>query len=118
MSPYETIKAKYEASEHADPWLTVLEQYHSHGFVFSTPVFFVAGIEARLDEKDCWYVFAASGDIGKMWDMLPYPLGWIAFERIHNDKRDLRIYPTDVLRRLSNKAPLTHDSLLADKPLA
>jgi hypothetical protein len=118
MSPYDSIKAKYESTKPEKSWLDQLEWYAREGFVFSTPEFFICGCEHKIEDKDCWYVFAAAGDIGKMWDVLPYQLGWIAFERIQGGKRDLRLYPIDDLRRLSRRQPITHDSIIADPALA
>lgn len=116
MSPYDEIKAKYDASDHETPWLAELERYHREGFVFSGPAYFVAGIEARFEEKDCWYIFAAAGDITAMWDHLPYPLGWVAFERIRAGQRELDFYPTERLRRLAPaKLPESeHETVFTD----
>ncbi len=101
MSPYEQIKAAYEASDHDKPWLEMIEWYAKEGFVFLTPAYCAIGIEIRFEEKDCWYVAAASGDLSRMWDVLPYPLPWIAFKRMLGGKEDLRLHRTEDLRRLS-----------------
>lgn len=101
MSPYETIRLKYEASEHEKPWKWWLEYHYERGFVFSTPDFFAMG---RVTSKspgmdDCWYIFAFAGDMAKCWSILPWPLPWVAFERILDGKRDLRFYRLEDLRR-------------------
>jgi hypothetical protein len=84
-----------------------------HGFVFSTPDFFIMGRavvrtaapEWILDpanpfaREDCdtWLVYLAAGDLGKAWSILPWPLPWLAFER----NNDLRFYELARIRRLS-----------------
>lgn len=108
MSPYETIRAKYEASEHDLPWEAWEDLYKRTGFVFATPDFFAMGSAGRKGEtlvlfgdgeKDTWYIFAFAGDMAKCWSILPYELPWIAFERIRGGKRELAFYRTEDLRR-------------------
>ena len=110
MSPYETIKAKYEASEHDLSWEFWMENHLRWGYVFSAPDFFIMGRPVQscgfgnMDFKpreqcDCWYIFAFAGDMAKCWSILPYELPWIAFERIRGGKRELAFYRTEDLRR-------------------
>ena len=108
-SPYDTIKAKYEASEHVEPWGFWLDWHLQNGFVFSTPVFFAMGRPVRSatgilwksskDIADTWYIWGLAGDMSKCWSILPYELPWIAFERIRGGKRELAFYRTEDLRR-------------------
>jgi len=114
MNPYDTIKAKYEASEHVETWQWWMDWHYRHGFVFSTPDFFAMGhcciktsngglVGLGFEERhsDTWYIFAMAGDMAKCWSILPYELPWIAFERIRGGKRELAFHRTADLRRLT-----------------
>lgn len=119
MTPYEQIKVKYEAAPHDRPWGWWLEWHAVHGFIFSTPDYFVMGrpIQTSFDFHDlalaareqanAWYIFAFSGDLSQVWSILPFPLGWIAFERIRDGKRELTTVKSESLRRLC-VSTLTH----------
>lgn len=83
-----------------------------HGFVFSTPDFFIMGravCRSWPDDQvtdptqtapriaaDAWYIHAMAGDTGKAWSILPWPLGFVGFERFDSV---LRWVPTEVIRR-------------------
>ena len=101
MSPYETIKAKYEASEHVESWVWWMTYYAHFGYWFNEPDFFICGEYKEIDGKRCWYIFAMAGDMAKAWSVLPYHLPWMAFERIRGGKRELTIVPTDTMKRLT-----------------
>ena len=93
MSPWERIVAKY--AEKGDPSLgRALDFNLAHGFVFSTPAFFIMGHE--LD--GAWFIEGMAGDCSKAWSILPYELPSVGFQRFDND---LRFYPIETLRRLS-----------------
>lgn len=82
-----------------------LKAHLLHGYVYSTPEFFVMGRPVmstapghdvvnpwvNWHESDCdaWLVYLMAGDIRKALTMLPYPLPLIGFER----KNILRFYP-------------------------
>jgi hypothetical protein len=94
-----------------------IDWHFKHGFVFSTPDFFIMGraapkgvIEAdgvKLTwfpewwNCDTWYIHAMSGDMSKAWSILPWELPWIAFERVRCGKRELTFIETGRLRRLT-----------------
>lgn len=49
---------------------------------------------------DCWYVWAAIGDMDFLLSLIPYPLEWIAFARDKNGKRSaMKKYPFTRFRR-------------------
>lgn len=111
MNPYQKIKQAYEAHPQEDPFEFYVSWHIRHGFVFSTPEFFIMGrevpkmvieatqqVELRtfpraLWSPDTWYIHAMAGDMKKAWSILPYPLPWIAFERIRGGARELTILP-------------------------
>lgn len=107
-----------------------LDWHLNHGCVFSTTEFFVMArpivrqpsapeTQSVIDGfntwpdgvADCWYVHAYAGDLSKVWAIVPYPLKWVAFERIQCDRRVLRFHRFEDLHRLTNHALET--SLLA-----
>ena len=118
MSPYEKIAQKYFDNPQEAPFGDYVEWFLKNGYVFSTPEYFVMGKNCRrlapvkqicdcehvFDEKesDCWYVFAMAGDIQQAVQSMPYKLPWIAFERLIDNKRDLRFYETADLKRLTD----------------
>ena len=77
------------------------------GCVFSTPDLFVMGrgvarsapvaeivdpsVIFDRERQDCWWVYAAAGDLARMPQLLPYPLPWIGWER----KNVPRIWPIE-----------------------
>lgn len=127
MTPYEEIKRKYELSPHSRPWGWWVEWHMLNGFGFWTPDYFIMGrpIDKNLPFHDlslapketanAWYVFAMAGDLSKVWEILPYPLGYVAFERVRGGNRELTIVATERLRKLCSP-DLTHvpeESVLA-----
>ena len=117
MSPYDLIRRAYRDHPQERSFEWYWDWHCEHGFAYATPDFAVMGrncyresIEAFLrqpqyfdrEEGDTWYIHALAGDMSKCWSILPWPLEWIAFERIQGGKRDLRFYRTETLRRLSS----------------
>jgi hypothetical protein len=118
VSPYDQIAALYGANPQEFTFDFYVAWHHRHGFVFSTPDYFVMGrpvIRERIVEMtdvmfeltpelrrtaDTWFVHAMAGDIGKCWQILPWPLGWIAFHRLRGGKKELTLVPSETLRRL------------------
>lgn len=84
--------------------------HSQHGYVFNEAAFFIMGRPVRHDAPaalivnpeflfpaancDCWHVYLAAGDLSRAWDMLPYPLPWLSFER----KNELRFYEAKRIR--------------------
>jgi hypothetical protein len=118
VSPYEQMAAKYEANPQERSFEFYCDWHFKHGFVFSTPEFFIMGRQINkawaeewnaipFDEititPDTWYLHAFSGDMSKAWSILPWELPWIAFERVREGKRELTIVPFEQIKRLTMK---------------
>jgi len=112
MSPYEQMAEKYRRHPQDAPFADYIAWHMAYGFVFATPEYFVMGrpvtrsrfhpdsFDAPAADNDCWYVHAMAGNVSKVWDILPYPLGWVAFERSRGGKLELQIVELERLRRL------------------
>lgn len=128
-APIERIKEQYRLHPQEQPFEFYLNWHLANGFVFSTPDYFVMGramvwaeneswTRNRIDEftiwakkaENAWYVHAMAGDIKKAWGILPYPLGYICFERVRGGKRELVKIPTERMRKLAHA--------LFDEPMA
>jgi len=117
MSPYETIAQKYIDLPQGVSFGDYVDWFFRYGFVYSTPEYFVMGKNCRRlappneivdcehvfdpQDSDCWYVFAMAGNVSKAFSSMPFPLPYIAFERIIDNKRELRLYKTEDLQRLA-----------------
>jgi hypothetical protein len=115
MSPYEIMVEKYTQHPQACGFTTYLDWHSKHGFVFITPDFFCMGRHVRRsapadeiteptrlftkEESDCWYVHALAGNMSKAWSIMPWELPWMCFERLAGDRRELRFYLTEMLKR-------------------
>ena len=91
----------------------------NHGFVHSTPSYFVCGrpVPSAANPQqicdpaswfdpgicDSWYVHLAAGDLSKAWDVLPWPLPLIGFDR----QGEIRFYPIEQVRRLSHQPSIS-----------
>ena len=117
MSPYEQMAEKYAVHPQERSFEWYVEWHARHGFVFATPDFFImgrraykwslenGGADAHLysaEVADTWYIHAMAGDMSRAWSVLPYPLPWLAWERLLDGKRDLRFYEFDKVCRHSN----------------
>ncbi len=116
MSPFAQIEAAYAKRPQEEPFANYVDWHLRHGFVFSRPDFFCMGravsrkappkaIRDPLHdwhgtERDAWFIHAASGNCAKMWEVLPYPLGWVCWTRLHDPLGELTIVDTERLRRL------------------
>lgn len=123
INPYDRMAAKYAEKPQEMPFSAYVEQHLLAGFVFSTPDFFVMGRPVKSDgyteeignpwhvykaeECDCWYVHAMSGDLNKVFDILPWPMEWLAFERLRGGRRDMVVCKLADIRRLATKVKLT-----------
>ena len=52
--------------------------------------------EFPREKCDCWHVYLMAGDTTRVWDIMPYPLPKISFER----RNELRFYALDSIRRI------------------
>ena len=114
LSPYERIAARYAENPQDYDFEDYLHWHFVHGFVHSTPRYFVMGRAVQLGTdftehlrvcekglEDCWYVHAMAGDMRRAWEVLPYELPYIAFERVRGGKRELTIVEAERIRRMS-----------------
>lgn len=79
---------------HGHDFAAALERNYAHGFVFSTPDYFIMGRE----REGGWFIEGMAGDMSKAWSILPYDLPTLAFERFDNCLRSL---PLSVVKRLT-----------------
>lgn len=54
--------------------------------------------EKDLYNLDCWFVHYAAGNLDRLFEICPYELEWVAFER--GDFKPLKFYKLDRIRRL------------------
>lgn len=119
MNPFETARQVYEQ----EPCVRTFDQdlllHYLHGFVFSTPKFFIMGRPVDKDADpaqilnpahtfdrrvvNCWHIYLLSGQPAAAWGIMPWPLPWFSFER----RNDLRFYPSERIRKLSTGDDLT-----------
>lgn len=81
--------------------------YLEHGAVYSDERLFVlacihskdglmSGKEnKKLDKRDCWYIQYASGDIKRLFEIMPEEKQWAVFDR----RGKLRCYNLDKIRK-------------------
>ena len=127
MSPYERMYRTARELDPAQDWGAVVGWHMQHGFVFARPDFFIMGRpvlryspESLITEPtylyksefcDCWYVHAMAGNLARAWSVMPWPLPWIAYERVRDGARHLTFRPAEALRRLC--PPDIHDESIA-----
>lgn len=89
----------------------ILELHYQHGFVFSTPDYFVMGRPVirswsaelirdpfcTVSPGDAWWIHGYWGDLLAAFKALPYELPFIGWEKFD---LDCRFYPIDAVRRL------------------
>jgi hypothetical protein len=113
MSPFETARQVYAQEPCARTFDEDLTLHLQHGFVFSTPRYFIMGrpviraadaqhiVDPRhiftAEDCDTWHIYLLAGDPTPAWDIMPWPLAWFSFER----RNELRFYPVDRIKRLS-----------------
>lgn len=116
LSPFEKLEAEYERHPRQELFLYYVRLYMARGFVFSRPDFFVAGRpvprgadpqrifndhEAFHGEQcDCWYLFAASGNMARMWSVTPWELPWFCWTRLSDPLSSLVFVEAERLKRL------------------
>lgn len=114
MSPYARAYQHYLEHPQHNTFSEYCGWHLQHGFLFSTPDFFIMGraaVKKSLEDigptwgaehnPDTWYIFMMAGDPSKAWSILPYYLPWIAFERLRGGKLVLTIVSTNRLRNVS-----------------
>ena len=132
MSPFETAADLYRRHPQALPLEGYLMWHLRHGFVYSTPDYFIMGRPVHLcayprslitehlhifdqDICDAWYIHLMAGDMSKAWGILPYPLPWLCWERLVGGRREFRVYEFGRVRDLTDLARhvVTQDHELA-----
>ncbi len=122
MTPLDRIAEFYAKHPQEESFEQYLNWHLENACVFSTSDFFIMfraiktypaeeqtihGIDnfAIWDrsEQNAWFVHAMAGDISKAWEIMPYPLGYIAFQRVRDGIRELTVMPTERIRRLSHE---------------
>lgn len=131
MSPYREIYQKYQQERPEVDFPALIGHHLQFGFVYSTPDFFVMGrpvpknaaSQLILDPNhfwgrehcDCWYLHAFAGRMDKVWKVMPYPLKFCAWTRIHDKENELTIVSFEDLQRL---CPPDHESIETEPALA
>lgn len=116
MSPFDKIAAQYAAHPKEESFDRYVMHYHRVGFVFSRPDFFCMGrpvvrsaspseiLDPRhlfdSTKADCWYVHAAAGNMARMFQVVPWELGWFCWTRIQDPLSELQFHPTETIKRL------------------
>jgi len=89
----------------------VLAWYLEFGYVYSGKEIFVLAcihnknsiLERKLnnvlDFCDCWYIQYVSGDIKRLFEIMPEEKEWAVFERINKNPK---VYKTSDLKRIIN----------------
>lgn len=91
----------------------VVQQHLAIGYCVSTPDYFIcarpvpstASEEVLVDiyetfdpsECDCWFVWAAAGNINSLWTIVPHQFDWVAFYRAH--RRRITYYSNTRIQR-------------------
>lgn len=113
MTPYEQAKAVYAKERNARSFDEDCHWHFLNGYVISRPDFFVMGrhVDSKAEpglivnpswlfdpEKcDCWMIYLMAGDIAPAFDIMPFPLPLVCFER----KNELHFQRLEDIRRLS-----------------
>jgi len=113
-TPYERALAAFQAEYSPLTFDEVLTWHLLNGFVFSRPDFFVLGRPVVSSapyalladpshhfpstECDAWLVYLAAGNTARMWEILPWPLPLIGFERRNEG---VRFFPSQQVARLT-----------------
>lgn len=116
ITPYQQIEDRYRAHPQQEPFVNYVVHHHRHGFVFSRPDLFVMGravvrhapteairdcrVLFQRESADCWHIFAAAGDMRRMWQVAPWPLPWFCWSRLHDPLSELQFYESSRLHRL------------------
>lgn len=114
MTPYEEARAIYTKEPCKRTFGEDLVAYFLHGYVISTPDFFVMArpvngaampsmiVDSRVqfprDTWNCWHVHLMAGNMAKAWAALPFDLPLFTFER----QNVLRMHRTNRIRALCN----------------
>jgi len=98
MNPIDRIAVEY--ARRGEDFAAALERNYADGFVFATPGFFVMGRE----REGAWFIEAFSGDMRRVWDILPYELPNVTWYRFD---KELHSIPLSVLKRYTHEMAKT-----------
>jgi len=114
MTPVARIRKEYQDRPESHTFEWYLNWHMDHGFVFSTPSFFIMGFAVDSDlvrkvepmaafraKGDCWYIAAMAGDMVAAWSILPWKLPLLAWHRDRDGGKDLQIWPIEKIERLT-----------------
>lgn len=117
MSPYDQTRIDWENKPRERPLRWYEATHKAQGFVFATPTFYLMGrpvrkyapLEQILDVThvfdfetcDTWYIFLLTGEVRQAWNILPWELPWMCWQRDNDPAEELRFYETRRLMRLS-----------------
>ena len=95
--PFDEARAVYADGKSPRSFEHDLVLHLEHGFVFSTPAYFVMGRPVKSSapeyailnpcvnwpraECDCWHVYLCAGDIKRAFGVMPWPLPCVSYER-------------------------------------
>lgn len=89
-----------------DNYLEILEYYFLNGYVYSDNRLLILAIPHNkdnilnnnndLDFCDCWYVQYASGDLKRAFEIMPYEMEWLVFDR--GDSKPNKVYNLNKIR--------------------
>lgn len=120
MSPYERARFLYQRFPQERSFTWYWDWHCQYAFAYATQEFCIMGrpiirevgplvnrclFLADRSQADCWYIHAMAGNLSKAWDILPYPLGWMGFERMRGGTLELTYVLTEQLRRLCVSDP-------------
>jgi len=116
MTAYEKLEKAYAEHPQEEPLRNYVDWHMRHGFVFSRPDFVAIGRPVMKsappesirnpmhlfpsEECNCWFIFAAAGNMSRMWDIVPFPLGWFGWTRLHDPLSEIVFVEAERLRRL------------------
>jgi hypothetical protein len=115
VSPYAQARRLYELEPEEHPFEWYWNYFAEFGFAFSTPDYFIigravpsqhAGVSdcANLYPRafcDAWFIHMMAGNLERVWDILPYPLPLLGYERCVGGVKTLSFVPLERMRRLA-----------------
>lgn len=112
LSPYEQAMRVYEQEECKRTFAEDLDLHLRYGYVYSDPRLFIMGrpvclsgspadivnpmVKFSRDHCDCWHVYLAAGDLNHFFEIEPYILPYLSWEK----RNVLRVHPRSRLIQL------------------
>jgi hypothetical protein len=85
----------------------VVAWYMLHGYIYIGPDAVILaqpqnkasllGMDNCLDKIDCWYIQYATGNKKRFFDVCPFDLEWVVFER--RDEANRKVYKFETLKK-------------------